>query len=245
MSDLDRQGSQYSSSGAWTPNSPTESRPLTASETSVAERVAFIRKVYALFFAATLFAIGGIFVGFNFPPLMMVAARYPLLMFFVLIGGIFAAQAVRHKPGINLVALFGFTTLTGVVISPLLYIIGRTNPASITQAGVLTVGIFGGLTAYVFLTRRDFSFLRGMLTVGLIVVVLGGLMNYLLVGSLGMGFALAVAALLLFSGYVLYDTSNIMRRYPTNEYVAAALAIYLDAFNIFLAVLRLLNSGRR
>ncbi|HEY9231775.1 MAG TPA: Bax inhibitor-1 family protein, partial [Blastocatellia bacterium] len=92
---------------------------------------------------------------------------------------------------------------------------------------------------------RDFSFLRGMLTVGLIVVVLGGLMNYLLVGSLGMGFALAVAALLLFSGYVLYDTSNIMRRYPTNEYVAAALAIYLDAFNIFLAVLRLLNSGRR
>lgn len=245
MSDFDRQGSQYSSNGAWSPNGYAESRPLTADEVSVAERVAFIRKVYALFFAATLFAIGGVFLAFNYPPLMMVMARYPLIMFFVMIGGIMAAQAVRHKPGVNLVALFGFTTLTGVVISPLLYMISRTNPASITQAGVLTVGIFGGLTAYVFLTRRDFSFLRGMLTVGLIVIVLGGLMNYLLVGSLGLGFALAVGALLLFSGYVLYDTSNIMRRYPTNEYVAAALAIYLDAFNIFLAILRLLNSGRR
>ncbi|MFL6276792.1 MAG: Bax inhibitor-1 family protein [Blastocatellia bacterium] len=245
MSDFDRQGSQYSTNGAWAANGHTESRPLTASETSVAERVAFIRKVYALFFAATLFAIGGVFVGYNFPPLMMAAARYPLVMFLVMIGGIYAAQAVRHKPGINLVALFGFTTLTGVVISPVLFVISRTNPASITQSGLLTVGIFGGLTAYVFLTRRDFSFLRGMLTVGLIVIVLGGLMNYLVVGSLGIGFALAVGALLLFSGYVLYDTSNIMRRYPTSEYVAAALAIYLDAFNIFLAVLRLLNSGRR
>jgi modulator of FtsH protease len=245
MSDFDRQGSQHSTNGAWAANGYTESRPLTASETSVAERVAFIRKVYALFFAATLFAIGGVFVGYNFPPLMMAAARYPLVMFLVMIGGIYAAQAVRHKPGINLVALFGFTTLTGVVISPVLFVISRTNPASITQAGLLTVGIFGGLTAYVFLTRRDFSFLRGMLTVGLIVIVLGGLMNYLVVGSLGIGFALAVGALLLFSGYVLYDTSNIMRRYPTSEYVAAALAIYLDAFNIFLAVLRLLNSGRR
>jgi len=47
--------------------------------------------------------------------------------------------------------------------------------------------------------------------------------------------------LLLFAGFVLYDTSNIIRRYPTNEYVAGALSLYLDAFNIFLALLRILN----
>lgn len=244
MSDFDRQRSNYSQPDVWPSNNYPASRPLTASETSVAERVAFIRKVYALFFAATLFAVGGVFIGFNFPPLMIAAARHPLIMFFLMIGGIFAAQAVRHKPGINLVALFGFTTLTGIVISPLLYVIGRTNPDSITQAGLLTVGIFGGLTAYVFLTKRDFSFLGGMLTVGLIIIVLAGLLN-IFVGSLGMGFGLAVGALLLFSGFVLYDTSNIIRRYPTTEYVAGALGLYLDAFNIFLAVLRLLNSGRR
>ena len=44
---------------------------------------------------------------------------------------------------------------------------------------------------------------------------------------------------------MLYDTSNIIRRYPTNEYVAGALSLYLDALNIFLALLRLLNSNRR
>jgi modulator of FtsH protease len=244
MSDFDRQRSNFSPSGAWTPSDYAASRPLTASETSVAERVSFIRKVYALFFVATLFAVGGVFLGFSFPPLMIAAAQHPLVMFFLMIGGIFAAQAVRHKPGINLVALFGFTTLTGVVISPLLYVISRTNPDSITQAGLLTVGIFGGLTAYVFMTKRDFSFLGGMLTVGLIIIVLAGLLN-IFVGSLGVGFGVAVGALLLFSGFVLYDTSNIIRRHPTTEYVAAALSLYLDAFNIFLAVLRLLNSGRR
>src|ERR1700748_1052952 len=161
MSDFDRQRSNYSQSSGWPSNNYAPSRPLTASETGVSERLAFIRKVYALFFVATLFAIGVVFIGLSFPPLMMAAAQHPLIMFFLMIGGIYAAQAVRHQPGVNLVALFGFTTLTGVVISPLLYIIGRTNPDSITQAGVLTVGIFGGLTAYAFLSRRDFSFLGG------------------------------------------------------------------------------------
>jgi len=244
MNNFDNQQHNYSQ--PWSSGGGANAyAPPTASQVSVEERVAFIRKVYALFFAATLFAIGGAVIGINTPPLLMFSAQHPWVMFFLMIGGVLAAQALRHKPGINLVALFGFTTFTGVVISPLLYIIGRTNPNSILQAGLLTVGIFGGLTAYVFISNRDFSFLRGMVTVGLIVVILGGLMNMLFVGSSGLGFALAIAVLLLFSGFVLYDTSNIIRRYPTNEYVAGALDLYLDAFNMFLALLRILNAGRR
>jgi FtsH-binding integral membrane protein len=146
--------------------------------------------------------------------------------------------------GLNVVALFAFTTLTGVVISPLLYVLGRTNPGSILTAGLLTVAIFGGLTAYVFISKRDFSFMRGMLTVGLIVVVVAALANFLLVSS-AFGFAISAAVLLLFSGFVLYDTSNIIRHYPVNEYISGALALYLDAFNIFLALLNLLNAGDR
>jgi modulator of FtsH protease len=215
--------------------------PVTAADVSVAERLGFIRKVYGLFFVATLFAIGGVMIGFTFPPLMIAALEHPWLALIAMIAGVFGATAVRHVPGLNLFALFGFTTLTGVIISPVLYIVGQNNPASILQAGVLTVGIFGGLTVYAFLSRKDFSFLRGMLVVGLITVVLSGLLNVLVVGSSGLGFALAVASLLLFSGYVLYDTSNIIRRYPTNEYVAAALSLYLDIFNMFLALLRILN----
>jgi modulator of FtsH protease len=220
-------------------------QPQTAAQASVAERMGFIRKVYALFFVATLFAVAGVAISFLFPPLMIAAFEHPWIALFVMLGGVMGAQAVRHQPGVNLLALFGFTTLTGVVISPLLYLISRDNPASILEAGVLTIGIFGGLTAYAFISKRDFSFLRGMLITGLIVLILAGLLNVLLVGSLGLGFAVAAASLLLFAGFVLYDTSNIIRRYPTNEYIAGALSLYLDAFNIFLALLRILNAGSR
>src|SRR3954447_24716411 len=127
----------------------------TAAEASLPERLAFIRKVYGLFFVATLFAIGGVLLGFAYEPLLIFAFQHPIIMMLMMLGGVFAATAVRHKPGINLVALFGFTTLTGVIISPLLYIISLRNPASILEAGILTVGIFGALTAYVFLSKKD------------------------------------------------------------------------------------------
>jgi modulator of FtsH protease len=216
----------------------------TAAEASLPERLAFIRKVYSLFFVATLFAIGGVLLGFSSMPLMVFIAQNPLIAILLMLGGVFGAQALRHKPTINLFALFGFTTLTGVIISPLLYMISLRNPASILEAGVLTVGIFGGLTVYAFISNKDFSFMRGMLVTGLIIVILTGLLNIFIIGSSALYFAGAVATLLLFSGFVLYDTSNIIRRYPTNEYVSGALALYLDAFNIFLALLRILNSSR-
>jgi modulator of FtsH protease len=217
----------------------------TAAQASVAERMGFIRKVYALFFAATLFAIGGVMLGMSIPPLFEFAIEHPFIMLLVMLGAVMGATAVRHVPVVNLLALFGFTTFTGVVISPLMFVVFRDNPASLLQAGLLTVGIFGGLTAYVFISKRDFSFMRGMLFTGLVVMILGGLLNWFIVGSSALSFGLAAATLLLFSGFVLYDTSNIMRRYPTNEYIAGALDLYLDAFNIFLALVRILNAGRR
>jgi modulator of FtsH protease len=245
MNDFQSQNQRYSQSSPWSQPEGGFGGSLqarTAAEASLAERLGFIRKVYALFFAATLFAIGGVLLGFAYPPLMVYALEHPFIMLFAMIGGVMGATALRHKRGINLAALFGFTTLTGVIISPLIALVYVNNPASILQAGVLTVGIFGGLTAYVFISNKDFSFMRGMLVTGLIVVILAGLLNVLIVGSSALYFATAVASLLLFSGFVLYDTSNIIRRYPTNEYVAGALSLYLDAFNIFLALLRILNS---
>ncbi|MFY9571157.1 MAG: Bax inhibitor-1/YccA family protein, partial [Blastocatellia bacterium] len=235
MNDHEPQKYNYSQPPGWTAdNNIGVPRPQTVDQVGLNERLAFIRKVYSLFLVAILFAVGGVMLGFTFPPLMIAAAEHPIIMLMVMIAGVMGAQAVRHVPRVNLIALFGFTTLTGVIISPLLYVVSRSNPVSILQAGVLTVGIFGGLTAYVFVSNRDFSFLRGMVTVGLIVVILAGLFNLIFVGSLGIGFAVACATLLLFAGFVLYDTSNIIRRYPTTEYVAGALDLYLDALNIFL-----------
>jgi modulator of FtsH protease len=217
----------------------------TAARAGVEERMAFVRKVYALFFAATLAAIVGVAVGITNIGIMRAVVAHPFLAFFLLMGGVMGAQAVRLVPVVNLLALFAFTALTGIIISPAIAIYTQLNPASILQAGVLTVGIFGGLTAYVFASKKDFSFMRGMVTTGLIVVFLAVVLNLFIVGSSALSFAISCAALLLFSGFVLYDTSNIIRRYPTNEYVAGALSLYLDAFNIFLALLRILNAGRR
>lgn len=245
MKDFRSPNQQYNQSSWQTAASGLGNLPArTAAQATLSERLAFIRKVYALFFAAILFAIGGAWVGLNSPPVLQFAFEHPYIMMFMLIGGVFGAQAVRHVRGVNLAALFGFTTLTGVMISPLLYILGRVNPASIWQAGFLTVGIFGGLTAYVFISKKDFSFLRGLMVTGLIVVILAGALNILFVGSSAFGFAISAATLLLFSGFVLYDTSNIIRHYPVNEYVAGALSLYLDAFNIFISLLSLLNSNR-
>ncbi len=247
MSQFDPRNQRYTQPQQWPPAERwdnLQAQAQTAAEASVAERMGFVRKVYALFFVATLFAVGGVALGLSFPPVLSFAFQHPWIMLFVMLGGVMGAQAVRHVPGVNLAALFGFTTLTGVVISPLMYIVGRDNPSSIIQAGVLTIGIFGGLTAYVFISKKDFSFLRGMVTTGLIVIVVAALLNIFL-GSSALGFAVAAASILLFAGFVLYDTSNIIRRYPTNEYVAGALSLYLDAFNIFLALIRILNSGRR
>lgn len=244
MNDFKSQDQRYTENSPWSrPEAGWGSlQARTAAEATLAERLGFVRKVYALFFVSTLFAIGGAVLGLSYEPLLAFAFQHPIIMLLLMIGGVFAATAVRHKPGVNLVALFAFTTFTGVMISPLLYIVSLQNPASILQAGLLTVGIFGGLTAYVFITKKDFSFLRGLLVTGLIVVILTGLLNVLIIGSSALHFAGAVATLLLFSGFVLYDTSNIIRRYPTNEYVAGALSLYLDAFNIFIALLNILNS---
>lgn len=243
-------GNQGYTQPSWSPQPPQAGgwgslQSTTAAQATLTERLAFIRKVYALLFVSILFAIGGVALSFSVPALLQFSFDHLWVMFFMVLGGVMGAQAVRHVPGVNLVALFGFTTLTGVWIAPVMAWALAGNPASILEAGVLTLGIFGGLTIYTFVSKRDFSFLRGMVVTGLIVVILAGVLNALLVGSTAFGFAVAAATLLLFAGFVLYDTSNIIRRYPTNEYVAGALSLYLDAFNIFLALIRILNAGRR
>lgn len=244
MNNWQHREQRFSQPQAWPPQDSTGIAGNAVANSSLVERTGFIRKVYGLFFVGILFAIGGVLLGLTFPPLMIAVATSPWLTFFVLMGAVIGAQAVRHVPGVNLFALFGFTSLTGIMLSPLIAYIGRTNPASILEAGVLTVGVFGGLTVYAFVSKKDFSFLRGMIVTGLIIVILASLLN-IFFASNAFAFALSVTSLILFSGFVLYDTSNILRRYPANEYIAGALSLYLDAFNIFISLLRILNSGRR
>ena len=140
-----------------------------------------------------------------------------------------------------MVALFSFTTVSGLTLGPLLYQVGPTIAA---EAFALTAITFVGLSLYVVYSKKDFSFMSGFLMAGLIVIIVGGLINMFFIGSTMMHFVMSGGSVLLFSGFILYDTSNILRYYGTDEHVSATLALYLDVLNLFIALLSILGIMR-
>lgn len=215
------------------------------SQSPVAVRMNFIRKTYVLFLAGILMCVLAGTACLSVPSMRNFAEGlihdHFFIVFLLIIGGSFAASAVSQIEGLNYVALFGFTSLIGFIFAP---IVALYAPEVVGQAAFLTILMFGSLTAYVFVTKKDFSFLGGMLFVGLIALILGGLANAFLFRNAGASYWMAWVTLFLFSGYVLYDTSNIMNRYSEKSYCTAALMLFLDFFNMFLALLRILG-GRR
>lgn len=230
-------------------------------------RLGFLKKVYGLFTASVAFsAIGALIalyagVGSSqlavnvgnakvaVPPLVGFFAQHPFISMGIALASVFGASMVRHKPGINVAALFGMATILGVIIGPALFFaqlsagLGGTLSASpIRDAFVLSSVGFSALTAYAFFSKKDFSFLGGALTMGLFVLIGASLINIFL-GSSVFGLAISSVAVLLFGAYVLYDTSRILRS-GEDDAVGAAIQLYMDFFNIFLAILRILSSRR-
>ena len=115
------------------------------------------------------------------------------------------------------------------------------------QAFVLTLTVFGALTAYVLTTKKDFSFMRGALAIGL-----GLAIGISIFAMFGAGFAIdlvsgtgwSIAMVLLFGGYMLYDTSNILHRYPANMAATAAAMLFYDFVIMFIHMLRLVAASR-
>lgn len=110
------------------------------------------------------------------------------------------------------------------------------------KAGAITLVMFGCLTGIVFLTRKDFSFMRGILMVGSI-AALGLIVASILFGfSLGLAFCWFMVALM--SGYILFDTSNVMLHYRVDQHVAASLVLFASLATLFWYVLRLVIARR-
>ncbi|OIO67794.1 MAG: hypothetical protein COW19_00810 [Zetaproteobacteria bacterium CG12_big_fil_rev_8_21_14_0_65_55_1124] len=199
----------------------------------VDSRITFLGKTYGML--ALCIAAGSVgaymSMGLAFP------YEHPFMMLFVMIGGIFAVQAVRHMAGLNLAALLAFGGITGMAIAPLVGIVAAKSPMLVTQAFMTTAVAFVSLTAYTFISRRDFSFLKGFVWVGLISIIVLGLSNYFFFESPLMALGISGMGILLFSAFILYDTSSILRDYPNEEYIAAALTLYLDVFLLFQHVL--------
>ncbi len=140
-----------------------------------------------------------------------------------------------------------YVVAESVIFLPLLCLAAYYCDASvIPSAGILTLAVFGGLTVSVFITRKDYSFLRPILCVcsflALGVIVAGILLHF----PLGLFFAFAMVALM--SGYILYDTSNVMLHYRTDQHVAASLALFASIATLFyyiLYIVMMFNGGGR
>ena len=206
-----------------------------AASVTKTDRLVFIKKVYSLLAMSMGSAAVGAYLGSG--PLLLLVAPNMMLFFILQIALIFFASFAARKPGLNMVALFSFTTVSGLTLGPLLYQVG---PSIAAEAFALTAITFAGLSMYVVFSKKDFSFMSGFLMTGLIVVIAGGILN-LFIGSPIMHFIMSGASVLLFSGFILYDTSNILRYYGTDEYVSATLALYLDVLNLFIALLSILG----
>jgi len=167
----------------------------------------------------------------------------PWISLGALIGAFALLFAIIHlrNSGLGLLALFGFAGLQGLGIAPTInfYLHTPNGTATVADATGLTALAFFALSAYVHVTRRDFSALRGMLFVGLIVVVVAGLVG-MFIPSQAYQLTVAAVSSLLFCGYILYDTSDIIHGGETN-YIIAAMRLYLDILNLFLSLLRLLS----
>lgn len=207
-----------------------------------AERATLVRRTYSLVFVSVLFTIAGSMFALSQPRLLQAVAAHPFISMIAMFAPLFLALRARDAFPANIGLVLLFTFGMGVVISPALYVYGQQQPGLITQAAFLTIGTFGVLTAYAFVSRRDFSAWGSFFVVGLWVLIAVSLLNVFFRNP-AMDLWLAGVTVLVFSGLLVFDTWRIRNSYGPNEYVAAAVTIYLDLLNLFMAFLRIL--GRR
>jgi len=207
------------------------------------ERATLVRRTYALVLVCVIVTMVGASFGLSQPALMQAVAAHPIIAFLSALAPLLLAtrKKTEFPMNIGLVLLFNF--VMGVIISPALFFYGRTQPGLIGQAAVLTIGAFGILTLYAFVSRRDFSAWGSFLTVGLWVLI-GTMLLNLFFRNAAVDLWLAGVTVLLFSGLLIFDTWRLRNRYGPDEYVGAAVQIYLDLLNMFMAILRLLGNRR-
>jgi FtsH-binding integral membrane protein len=177
------------------------------------------------------------------PRLLQAVIEHPWLALIAAFVPLFAASAKKTDFPFNIGLVLTFNFVMGVIISPALYFSERSQPGLIGQAAVLTLGAFGILTLYAFVSRRDFSPWGSFLMVGLWVLIGTSLLNLFFQNAI-VGTWLASVTVLLFSGLLVFDTWRLRNFYGPDEYVGAAVQIYLDLLNIFMAILRVMSNRR-
>jgi FtsH-binding integral membrane protein len=210
------------------------------------ERATLVRRTYGLVFVSVIVTALGVAFGFTQPALMQAVAQHPIITMLAMFAPLFMAMQARRSFPRNIILTLIFTFIEGIWIAPFLFMAERSSPGIVGQAGLLTLSTFGVLSLYAVISKRDFSAWGSFFIVGLWVLIATSLIN-LFVGSALASLWIAAGTVLVFSGLLVFDTWRIVRsgQYGPDDYVPAAVNIYLDLLNLFLAIISLLGGGRR
>jgi modulator of FtsH protease len=195
-----------------------------------------IRNTYMLLSMTLLFsaATAAASVAMNLPHPGMIIT---LIGYF---GLLFVTTKMRNS-GWGLVSVFALTGFMGYTLGPIVsHYLGLPNGGqTVTMAMAGTAAIFLSLSGYALTTRKDFSFMGGFLTAGILIAFLASLAA-LFFEIPALSLTVSAAFVLLMSGLILYETSNIIHGGETN-YVMATVTLFVSIFNLFTSLLQLLG----
>lgn len=207
------------------------------------ERAILVRRTYSLVFGSVIVTVLGTWFGLSSPAVLQAVAAHPFLTMLAAFAPLFLAGRMRDVFPQNIGLVFLFAFAMGLILSPVVYVLEARQPEVVGQAGILTLSTFGVLTAYAWLSRRDFSAWGGFFITGLWVLIATSLLNMFFQNQTA-NLWIAGATVFVFSGLLVFDTWRLRNVYGPDDYVLAAVNIYLDLLNMFMAILNLLG-GRR
>ena len=212
-----------------------------ASSASAVQSNKVLRSTYALLgfslIPTVIGALLGMSMGFGF------AAQSPImftLLMFAGIFGLFFLISANRNSSLGIVFLLALTFFLGVMLGPILqFAFSLSNGGQIvTLAAGGTATIFLVLSGIATTSKRDFSFMGKFLVIGLVLLILASIAN-LFFQVPAASLAISAIAVLIFSGFILYDVNRIVRGGETN-YIMATLALYMNIYNLFVNLLHLL-----
>ncbi len=209
-----------------------------------AERATLVRRTYSLVLASVVITIGAVAFAMSQPAMMQAVQLHPWITLACVFIPLILAQRSRATFPQNIGFVFLFTFAEGLWLAPFIAMAERLNPGVASQAGLLTFTAFSALTAYAFISRRDFSAWGSFFVVGMVVLLVTMLINMFFQSAAGATW-IAAFGVLIFSGLLVFDTWRIRNVYGPDDYVIAAVSIYLDLLNMFLFIISLLGGGRR
>ncbi|MDB9495620.1 Bax inhibitor-1 family protein [Spirulina major CS-329] len=221
---------------------------IVVAKTRPDQRAEFIQKTYAHLAAAIggfivveffLFTTGIAEGFFNLLIATGMIGGFALIAIFSLVGW-YARELATKTESINqqYMGLGLYAVAQAVFFAPLLYMAATFyDPTVIPTAGILTLLLFGGLTLVAFTTKKDFTFLGGILKIGGFVAI--GVIICSAIFGFPLGLLFSSIMVVFASAAILYDTSKVMRHYRTDQYVAASLELFASVALLFLYILRI------